>query len=84
MKTQIDWPLREIVEVEWEDACSEDRWGTKEDYMKRTTLLCRSSGYLLKVTKREVTVVQNLASSGSMADSMTIPRTWVTKIRKLK
>lgn len=77
------WPQKTIVEVSWLDACVQGKWGRKDDYLKEGPMLCRTAGYLLKKDKSVVIIVQSQSVAGGVADSMTIPRSCVTKIRRL-
>ncbi len=73
-----------IVEVEWVDACSKYGWDDPQIYSRATTSICKSVGYLCKKNEHEVQVVQSLSDTGGQADSTSIPRKCVVKIRILR
>ena len=73
-----------IVEVEWRDSVSRGRWSTREDYSKETPANCTSVGYLLKSDREKVIIVQSTEEKSYVLDSITIPRSCVQAIRKLK
>ncbi len=73
-----------IVEVEWVDSCVKGGWRMREEYLEGKGLSqCRTVGYLLRSDRQEVMVVQSQSNTGGVADSMTIPRRCVKKIRYL-
>lgn len=78
------YPLREIVEVEWVDSAARGRWGSVEEYQKHDVVMCRTAGYLLKKTKRAVTIIQSQHTDDGLCDAMAIPTKAVTRIRRLK
>jgi hypothetical protein len=83
-KQQIRFPLRTKVEVDWVDSTSRGRWATKTSYLDCRLLRCRTAGYLLVKNREKIIVVQSLCDNGDMTDSMAIPRSCVTKIRRLR
>ena len=80
----MGWPKSmPIVEVEWIDSssgCSTWRFPEDQDV---DALPCKTAGYLLKKDRKSVVIFQSQASSGHVADSMTIPRSCVKEIRVL-
>lgn len=80
-----EWPLKELVEVEWVDSCTFGRWRPKAEYAAAEPAHCRTAGYLLKADKQCVTIVQSMGRDmvEPISDSMTIPRGCVTRIRRL-
>jgi hypothetical protein len=78
-----EWPLDEIVEVEWGDAHQTPGWmhpDDQEEAMK--PLATKSVGYIFQKTK-EVIVLCDTQNKGQIAGSHTIPMGMVTKIRTL-
>ena len=74
-----------MVEVEWVDSCVNGGWRTRQEYLEAPGVSqCRTVGYLLRSSRQEVIVVQSLNNYGGAADSMTIPRSSVKKIRCLE
>lgn len=84
MKPTDKWPLKTLVEVDWIDSCVRGRWDSQENYATESGARCRTAGYLLKKTPKVVIIMQSQGLGGSVADSMTIPMSCVTKIRRLK
>ena len=75
---------RLAVEVVWEDAASANSaWKPLED-IRATTVVIRSVGYLLEVTDRRVTLLQNAGDNGRAADTITVPRSCVRSMRRLR
>jgi hypothetical protein len=74
------------VEVEWWDSASADLgWRPQAEYRKEVgPLQCRTVGYLLNRTPKHVTVVQNWDRNDKVSDSMSIPRSCITKLRVLR
>lgn len=77
------YALRCLVEVEWEDSNSHGNWGSKDEYAKLTTAQCRSVGYLLRSDRKEIHLVQSVDTKGKMADSISIPRGCVRRIKRI-
>jgi len=73
------------VEIVWIDSCTSGRWRTLDDYQDNEGLVeCHSIGYMTKKNKKEVQVVQQISREARVADSITIPRSCIKKIRRLK
>jgi len=82
--SKIKWPLKTTVEVDWIDSCSMARWNSKAIYeADATPLQCRTAGYLMKKTGKELVILQSQTSNGDVCASMVIPLVCVTKIRRL-
>ncbi len=74
-----------VVEITWVDACTSDKWRSRKEYLRITKpLAIKTVGYLIKKNKKCVAVVQSQGANDDYSDSMTIPRDWVQKIRRLK
>jgi hypothetical protein len=77
--------MKRVVEVCWQDACTTSRWRSRADYLKLATPAhCRTVGYILKQTKKSITVIQTQGDNEDLNASMTIPMDWVTKIKVLR
>lgn len=75
-----------IVEVEWEDSSGYEGWHSKAEHIAAGVGVCRSTGYLLKSSRKAITLVQSLDDRGKhfkVADSINIPRGAVKAMRKL-
>jgi hypothetical protein len=79
------WPLKELVEVEWSDAITHGAWDSRDAHIKAArTRPLRTVGYLVQKNRTSVTVAQSMSSvTQHIADTMTIPRGEVRKIRHL-
>ncbi len=76
-----------MVEVEWVDSCVNGGWRMRQEYLDAVVSgvsHCRTVGYLLRSNRSEVIVMQSLNDHGGAADSMTIPKCSVKKIRYLE
>ena len=72
-----------LVEVTWWDAASDADWKTFEDVRAQADeglVECQTVGYLVKVTKRAITVSQTRARNGKLSGDWSIPRRWLTKV----
>lgn len=72
-----------LVEVSWVDSASTNGWRGKQE-PDDVPCKCRTVGYLLKRTKRTLTVAQNLSEFGSTGEWMQIPAAVVKRVRRLK
>jgi hypothetical protein len=78
-----------MVEIEWYDAHSLDKWDTlkKIKRMMKGVLRVQSVGYLIKETSRQVLLVQSLSSDKGGFATLAIPKNWIKKrtlLRKAK
>lgn len=76
----------QAVQVTWHDAKSHGGgWQTIADTIKnaRGPFEVSSVGYLLKRNKKELILAQTLTKNGLAADTITIPRGFVHKVRHL-
>lgn len=73
-----------IVEVEWEDSAAEGGWSKRDRYLAQEPAQCRTVGYLLKADRKKVILLQSChPKEDRFTDSLTIPRSCVTSMRKL-
>lgn len=80
------WALARVVEVEWDDACSQGGWGSDASYRERSApLRTRSTGYLFHDDAEGITLMQTQANDNErFAESITIPRGMIRRVRRLK
>ncbi len=73
-----------LYEIEWDDAASDGKWSSLEYHRDQGVAKCRSVGYLTVNEKTHVQVVQSVSHFGGVTDSISIPRSSVTKMRKIR
>jgi len=74
-----------IVEVEWEDACSNSGYYNKEKPdEEHKAVICKTVGYLKRKNKKHILLVQEYFSDGESRHVHTIPRKSVNGINYLK
>jgi hypothetical protein len=73
-----------LVEIEWIDSCSYRGWQKGDFHLDIDPLPCKTIGYLVRDDKVCMTVVQTVSADDARAESMTIPRACVKKVRCLK
>ena len=82
---KLKWPLTKVIEVSWWDANARSAWGSREEYMHHDIAPCLTVGYLLKQTKKSVTVVMTQgADFDDVNQAISIPMNWVEKIKVLR
>lgn len=74
-----------IIKINWVDSCTDPGWkhlyNAKEE---GCTSQCETVGYLIKSTRKEVTVCQNRSfTTESVGELMTIPKGCIIKITRL-
>ena len=74
------------MEVSWIDSNGYGRWASLGDLRNHSVASCKSIGYLLKETKKEIILVgtQSYCNDGDGMQTLAIPRGCVIKIRRLK
>ena len=78
------FPLHKVVEVHWNDACSMSGWRDISQYRTHKPSSVVSVGYLLKKTKKVVTLVMTQGEEDDCNGAMAIPVPWITKYRVLR
>ena len=68
------------VEVTWFDAKSDNSWQSFDEAREQTPSECKSLGWLVKTGKKVVTLAGSINDMGHLSDTVTIPKSWVTKI----
>lgn len=80
----MPWPkAMSIVEVDWIDSHSQDRWQHTDDldvWLSDLSLECRTVGYLYRDADDRVVVLQSQAGVGSVADAMVIPKVSIRRM----
>ena len=84
MPTRKTFTRPRPVEVFWADAATCNRWGTIEEHQEHTPAAVRSVGYLSLKTPKVIQILQSIGQDSTAADSLTIPRQWVKKVRRLR
>ena len=78
---------RHIYRVDWRDASLTTGWQPL-DGAGHGTSVCQTVGFLIEKTKRHVAIAQSVSTTPNgteLTDAiMTIPRDWVTRIKRLK
>lgn len=84
MKTPSDLRKLPLVEVTWKDASGNSRWQTLEEAAQSDLIECRTSGRIVSRNAKKLVLCSTINSNGTVNDTTTIPRGWVTKVRRLK
>ena len=69
-----------IVEVTWNDAMTSGAW---EPARKQRLCECTTVGMMTHSDKKSITITQNMSDNGNHSDKIGIPRSQVTRIRRL-
>lgn len=85
-KVVTKFPLSRRVEVDWRDSASRGGWDTVEHHRAYSKVgPMRSIGYLLKKDKDVIQLAQSMSSlTEHVADTVTIPRENITRIRTVR
>lgn len=75
-----------LVEIEWEDAASEDRWQDRDEAIDGLAKpwLVRSVGHLIHDTQDGVILAGSIDPEGSVCMTLKIPRGMIRKIAELE
>lgn len=76
----------EIIEIEWEDASCHHGW-CSDNVLDKDIVVeqCRTIGYFYKETKRSIRLSPAIdKSEGQRSDTWTVPKSCISKIRRLK
>ena len=74
--------IPKIIEVEWMDASALPHWQDEGDIPELTK--CHTVGYILRDTKRTLTLALTYSNDKGTISPLTIPQVCVTKRRRLK
>lgn len=70
---KIEWLVKlPIEEITWEDHFSSENWTTHDDEEIEGSIFVTTIGYRLRETKTKVILIQNRATNGQIAGTMTI------------
>jgi hypothetical protein len=72
-----------LVEVTWVDSYTQHGWKPTTDFLEDQGFDCKSVGYLIQKSAEWVQLIQTQGPNDKLADSITIPRACVKKIRSL-
>lgn len=74
-----------IVVVEWFDALNDVEWRDIKTLRSPTTTAhaVRSVGFLVHQTKRVIVLAHGVDNDGAAESTMTIPRDWCQKIKRI-
>jgi len=80
---------RELAEIEWADAfgVTDTYWqGTVKGfpYHDHDPFVCRTTGYIVNISKNYVWVAQTIGPGDSMGGVFAIPISMITKKRRIK
>jgi len=72
------------VELEWDDAHSDEEWhdGTKEKHAETMRMTC--IGYLVEWTDKAIVICRGVDPEGDYDGKLTIPASWATKVTSLR
>lgn len=74
----------QIAMIEWEDSCTEPTWHRRGSSLD-TVASCVSVGIMTQDNDSCVSLTQSISNStGNIGDTITIPRSCIKRIRKLK
>lgn len=72
----------QVVMVEWVDALNTQDWQRLDD-IKPEAHKVRSVGFLIAKNERAVVLAHGLDNEGSAESTLTIPRDWCQKIKRI-
>jgi hypothetical protein len=76
---------KKFYRVDWIDAASNSSWRSEEGAAgKRGTIDIVTVGHLVKHTKAEIILALSKDYNGQVADTIAIPKSCVTRIRRLR
>jgi hypothetical protein len=67
--------------VTWNDSATTRGWRAMDERHRASTIT--SVGWVFRETKDEITMTCGISDCGNVVDALTIPRTCITKMRKL-
>lgn len=73
-----------LVEVEWQDAYSDDSWQSAKKARKSGPMWCRTVGYLLREDDDAIVLADTICETErDVAGTWYIPKGMVRKVRKI-
>ena len=73
-----------LVMVEWEDSSSMSGWMSRETARTHIPSDCVTFGLLINETSRHLSIVLSCSGYDSVNDVITIPKSSIKRIRKLR
>ncbi len=82
----VNYRKNEILEIKWEDSSCHHGWRSNNVLNKDNDVeKCRTVGYFYKTTKRSIRLSPVIADTDDeRSDTWTIPKSCISKIRRLK
>ena len=72
-----------VVQVDWVDASSQDRWRGKDKLYESELLEVRSIGFVIRSNRKEVVLAQSRSELDNVCNTIAIPRYSIRKIRPM-
>ena len=72
-----------MVYVEWKDATSEGPDWVSQEEANTELAICHSVGFVHNEDKEKITILLSYGES-DVSQSLTIPKVWIVKIKKLR
>jgi hypothetical protein len=73
-----------LVEVTWDDACSNHGWLDDTELHEATTIRMTTVGYMVRRDRKGLALAQAHGSHGKWAEIWVIPPGWIKRVRRLK
>lgn len=73
-----------VAEITWIDAASSPVWSNIREVEAHHVVECRTVGYILTHTAKEIKVLRTISTDGGMGDVMAIPSKCLQHIRLLR
>ncbi len=73
-----------LVRVDWDDACSNDRWRAQDALLRTERVQIRTVGYVIRSNRKEMVLAQSLSEAGNISSTIAIPRSCIRKVRLLR
>ena len=81
-RSRRQWPAKDLVEVEYLDSSTSGGWQQKKD-INHEPAFCRTVGYLIKKTRRSLTLAQSIGDTNDVDAIWRIPRGAILRQRHL-
>lgn len=76
---QLPW-----VHVTWRDASTWTGWQPVKDADSHMPADCQTIGFLIRYSKKMVSLCHSINEYGKMGDCLTIPREWVQRVKRVR
>lgn len=70
--------------IKWRDSCSNGGWRRVDTLDREEIAIITSVGWIVRQTKKEITITTSMSDRGNVMDTLTIPREAVTMMTRLK